>query len=274
MSISSSINAFKIAVAENRQFRKMGGGSLDLLHLHYRGRFEERFHWKPQERSFHFRHFDREIRIKMSAPYLGAFKGVFLDAEYDCRRLLTLAPKRILDLGANIGMGAISLASQYPKAEIACVEPDPRNVNLLEHNLRENKINATVLKAAIGPRSGTTRLRFGQNPTCSALASSPMHDLDQETEVDLVTVAHVMDCLQWSSIDLVKIDIEGAEDELFSADCDWLHAVGAMILEIHPNTTPDRIQSQIESFRFSLERTGNGREPVYFASKQARHLFA
>lgn len=269
MSLSTSLVAFKETVKENRQFRETGAGSFDLLRLHYRGRLEDRFRLKPKTSQLHFQHLDRWIDLRLSAPYLGAFKGVFLDQEYDCTKLLKTPPKRILDLGANIGMGTISLACQFPDAEFICVEPDPRNVELLRFNLSANKIKAEIFPVAIGSEEGTTLLRFGENPTCSAVESSPMHDLQKVTEVALYTVRKLVELADWPSIDLVKIDIEGAEDELLSRECDWLNFTGALILEIHPNTTAEKIQSYLNKFGFSLNRVGDGREPVYFASRAA-----
>lgn len=271
MSLSTSITALKETVNENRQFQQMGAGSYDLLRLHYQGRLEDRLRLRPKNTSFRFRHFDRWVDLQISAPYLGAFKGVFLDREYNCTNLLKTPPKRILDLGANIGMGTISLACQFPDAEFICVEPDSRNLEKLKVNLSSNNVKAEIIAAAVGSEVGTTSLRFGQNPTCSAIEFSPMHELENSMVVNLITVQKIIELFDWPSIDLVKIDIEGAEDELLSHTAEWLSCTGALVLEIHPNTTAEKIQSYIKKFGFSLNRVGRGREPVYFALRVSHH---
>jgi FkbM family methyltransferase len=267
MSLSTSLTALKETVNENRQFRQMGAGSYDLLRLHYQGRLEDRLRLRPKNTSFRFRHFGRWVDLQISAPYLGAFKGVFLDREYDCTNLLKTPPKRILDLGANIGMGTISLACQFPDAEFICVEPDPRNVELLKHNLNRNKIEATIIVAAVAPEEGTAKLRFNENPTCSRLESLSEQDLKQLTNTKLVSIPAIKKSLDWKSIELLKIDIEGAEEDLLREENSWLTDTKSIILEIHPNTTAERISSYLNPFGFTLSKIPQMREPVFFATR-------
>lgn len=235
--------------------------------MHYRGRVEARLGLAPKTFLLKFRHFSRSLDLGLSSPYLGAFKGVFLDTEYDCSGLLESPPRRIVDLGANIGMGSLSLESQFPGAEFICVEPDPRNLSLLETNLQINDLDAEIVAAAVGTTPGKLDLRFDADPTCSALETSPMHDLSNSTAVEVVTIPDLLARKGWETIDLMKIDIEGTEDQLLSGNNAWLAKVEAIVLEIHPNTTPEKIASYLQPFGFRLIRIGHGREPVYFASR-------
>jgi len=268
MSFKSSIFALCQLMREDTQLAHMGARYGDLLRLHYSGRMAARSALTPRSRILKFSQNKKHVRVELSGPYLGAFKGVFLDQEYECRQKFEILPRRILDLGANIGMGAIHFACQFPDAEILCIEPDPRNISLLERNLRENAVNASLVEAAIGPEAGKLLLRFGDNPTCSALESSPMHHLSDATEVSVMTVPGVMESHGWDSVDLVKIDIEGSEDELLAKNNDWLTKVGAIILEIHPNTSEQKIASYLAPYGFRLNRIGFGREPVYFGMRE------
>ena len=272
MSLSSSLSAFRQVWREDAQLARLGPGRGRLLAMHYRGRLEARLGRAPKVDRLHFEHFSRRIDLSLSAPYLGAFKGVFLDAEYDCSRCLESLPLRIVDLGANIGMGSLSLASQFPEAEFVCVEPDPRNLELLQANLTANGLTADVVAAAVGPVPGRLDLRLDADPTCSALETSPMHDLSKATSVEVVTVPDLLARRGWDSVDLMKIDIEGTEEPLLAAENAWLEQVGAIVLEIHPNTTPEVIGSSLAPFGFQLTRIGSGREPVFFASRPSREV--
>jgi len=268
MSFASSYSAFRQVWREDRELARVGPGRGSLLLLHYRGRLEARLGLVPKVVLLVFRHFSRLLEIHLSSSYLGAFKGVFLDAEYDCGALFENPPRRILDLGANIGMGSLSLACQFADAAFVCVEPDPRNLDLLERNLRLNRLNAVVVAAAVGAETGKLHLRFDADPTCSALETSPMHELSEMVAVEVMTVPDLLAINGWESVDLVKIDIEGSEDLLLSNENAWLEKVGAIVLEIHPNTTPEAIASYLEPYGFHLVRIGHGREPVYFASRR------
>lgn len=267
MSLKSSISVLWQVLCEDAQFTRMGAHRGDLFRLHYSGRLAERRGDAALPRTLGFLQNDKPVQVELSAPYTGAFKGIFLDQEYECKHRFEVPPRRILDLGANIGMGAIHFSCQFPEADILCVEPDPRNIRLLERNLKSNSLKASLVGAAIGPSKGKLMLRFGDNPTCSALESSPMHSLSDETEVVVTTVPDLLESFGWDFVDLLKIDIEGSEDELLSTNNEWLKKVGVLILEVHPNTTPEKILSYLAPFGFTLERFGHGREPVYFAKR-------
>lgn len=267
MSLRSSLLGFLKVWREDRAFARLGPGSGRLLGMHYRGRLEARCSWTPRMETLRIEHFSRTIELTLSAPYLGAMQGVFLDLEYDCSGLFETPPRRILDLGANIGMGALTLSCQFPEAEFLCVEPDPRNLDLLKANLDRNGVESKIVPAAVGSAAGTLRLRFDADPTCSALETSPMHDLAHSTEVKVMTVPDLLRERGWDRVDLMKIDIEGTEDPLLLEENEWLEKVNAIILEIHPNTTPERIANGLSGFGFSLRRHGHGREPVYLATR-------
>lgn len=269
MSLSSSLAALVETFRDDALLAGLGERRGQLMALHYGGRWAARFGINARERTLRFRHLDRPVEIRLSAPYLGAFKGIFFDLEYDARERFKSPPRRILDLGANIGMGAISLSCQFPDAAFLCVEPDPRNIPILASNLEANAIDAKIIPKAAGPGSGRLNLRFGENPTCSALETSQMHQLADRTEVEVTTVPALLDEAGWDSADLVKIDIEGSEDELLSLNNAWLSRVGAILLEIHPNTTAEKIGSRLQPFGFTLRRHGHGREPVYAATRES-----
>jgi FkbM family methyltransferase len=269
MSLSSSLTALVETFRDDAILAGLGARRGELMTLHYGGRWAARFGNTPKERTLRFRHLGRTVEIRLSAPYLGAFKGIFFDLEYDAWERFQTPPRRILDLGANIGMGTISLSCQFPEATFVCVEPDPRNLPILETNLQANAINARIIPKAAGPGPGRLNLRFGDNPTCSALETSQMHQLTDRTEVEVTTIPALLDEAGWDSVDLVKIDIEGSEDELLSSNNGWLSSVGAILLEIHPNTTPEKIGSCLSPYGFSLRRHGHGREPVYVATRES-----
>jgi FkbM family methyltransferase len=265
MQITNSLRQLSRLSQQDFSLFKSGAPLGWLLHTYYMSRWQIKRGRSPSPTTVKFKCFGEDTRIVLTSFYLGPFRGIFLDHEYDCSSLFNTPPKRILDLGANIGMGTIFLGRQFPESQIICVEPDPRNLPLLERNLLENSIDSTIVKGAVGPTSGSLMLRFGDNPTCSALESSPMHDLQQAVQVDVVTVPEIMSDEGWDSIDFLKIDIEGSEDDLLSQENSWLAKVGVLILEIHPNTTSARIQSFLEPFGFVLQRFGHSHEPTYVA---------
>lgn len=267
MRLYSSIKSLFQVLREDWALYKLGAPRGWLFYLHYKGRWADRTSRTIEPESVSFVQHGRQVHLQLSALYLGAFKGVFLDQEYRCEDILLTPPLRIVDVGANIGMGAVYLNALFSGAEFICVEPDPRNLSLLSLNLQTNQVLARVENVAVASQSGIMQLRFGADPTCSALETSPMHQLENSVSVTVKTMDEVLDAAGWDSVDLLKIDIEGIEDELLSKNNGWLNRISALILEIHPNTTSERIASYLHPFGFQLKRVGYGAEPVYFAAR-------
>lgn len=267
MNLSRSLHALGRICREDAAFRRLGKLPAWSIYFHYLGRWYDRRRAAMPVRNIPFTFAGDRITFSMTDRYLGAFRGVFVDHEYDCSRHFPKAPRTIIDLGGNIGFGSVYLSRLFRDARFAVVEPDPRNLAILQPNLVRNRVAATVIDAAVGPAEGKLRLRFGADPTCSSLEDTGMHDLRESVAVDVTTVPVVMARMGWSSVDLVKIDIEGAEEVLLARNNDWLSAVGALLLEIHPNTSAEALNRPLSRHGFHLQRLGNGREPVYFARR-------
>ena len=183
MNLISSLRCFSKLLAEDAAMTRLGARRGWLLRMHYYGRWAARRHHAAPPESVTLNVRGRRLEMDLSAAYEGAFNGIFLDNEYDCASLVQEPPKRILDLGANIGMGSLYLSALFSEAQFVCVEPDPRNVPLLERNLRANGVRAQVMACAVGAKSGESNLRSGDNPTCSALEAMLIYDRTKLTRV-------------------------------------------------------------------------------------------
>jgi FkbM family methyltransferase len=267
MNLASSFQALAGTMAESRAFHGMGLSPFWYLRFHYRGRWNDRRSRPAPEQEIELRYRGSSLRFALTSAYAGALKGVFLDDEYALAAVLEPAPRRILDLGANIGMAAAALASQFPEAEFLLVEPDPRNLERLEKTVRWNGLTAQIVRSAVAPSAGRLRLRIGQDPTCSALETSAMHVLLDTVEVDVCTVDELLSGAGWDAVDLVKIDIEGTEGELLTRNNAWLARTQALVLEIHPACSVETIASVLDGFGLRLRRHRRGREPVYVATR-------
>lgn len=147
---------------------------------------------------------------------------------------LASAPDTILDLGANTGLTAVYLGRAYPDARLACVEPVPGNLRMLERNLALNTIRAEVIAGAVHVADGSVRIELGQMDYGHKVAGATPEPAGASIEVAAFSVPTILRRLGWPRIGLLKVDIEGHEKALFSADCDWLDLVDAMCIEIHP----------------------------------------
>jgi FkbM family methyltransferase len=132
-------------------------------------------------------------------------REIFLDRDY--RVPADLEPRTIVDLGANTGISVRFLRALYPSAEIVAAEPDPANFEHLEANTSGDG-SIRLVKAAVGLESGRTRFYPGKDGWESSL--EPRRD-SHAIDVDLVTVPDLLAEVGASQVDLLKLDIEGAE---------------------------------------------------------------
>jgi FkbM family methyltransferase len=133
----------------------------------------------------------------------------------------------ILDCGANIGLTSLYLAVRYPNAQIYSVEPDSSNFELLCVNSRHEP-RITPLRAAV---VGQPRDRVYMTTNTEAWRSHIAED-GKGAGVQAVTVEEICARYQLSKIDLLKMDIEGEEVNVFARG-EFLHKVRFVIVELH-----------------------------------------
>lgn len=144
---------------------------------------------------------------------------------------LQLRPRVIVDAGANAGLSTLWFSLQYPQARIVAIEPEPENFRLLQRNVA-GRPRIETRQAALWPRR--TRLKFVGHADQPWMFS--VHER-RDGEVEAVTPDELV--RKYGRIDILKLDIEGAEKELFSpARTPWLDRVGLLIIELHDRMLP------------------------------------
>jgi FkbM family methyltransferase len=137
---------------------------------------------------------------------------------------------RILDCGANVGLASLYFKRKYPRALITAYEADPDLAAIAKTNLEANGIaDVEVVHAAVWTSDGEVTFRC--EGTDSGMVESLPGAVDGRATV--VRSRRLRDLLESEPIDLLKLDIEGAEDPVL-ADCEpMLHHVRAMIMDLH-----------------------------------------
>lgn len=118
----------------------------------------------------------------------------------------------IIDAGANIGMTAILLQNLYPLASIVAIEPEINNFKYLKRN---TLIYPTIKIIQKGLWHSDTYLRIS-NPSDESWAFKT-EEVSKENKYDIeaISIDTIMSEYEISIIDILKIDIEGAEKDLF-----------------------------------------------------------
>jgi len=159
----------------------------------------------------------------------------------------------IIDLGAHIGLSSLYFLSRYPRATLLAIEPHIGSFNLLRHNLEPwiDSGQCVPLHAAVWSKDGFLspavsvdawyQASFRVQPRGESGAGS-IRGLSMDTLIRMSGS---------NEIHLVKIDIEGAEAELFRSNLAWLQEVQCLAIEFH----------------------GDSRERISFDELMARHGF-
>lgn len=136
----------------------------------------------------------------------------------------------IVDGGANIGLSLRSFARDYPFAAIVAVEPDGANMRVLRANAAELPEGLVVpVQGAVGSRSGHCRVIARERGSAGLMTEYCAGDADGAVPAHTIPelVAMVPGGRPW----IVKLDIEGAQAELFSQDTAWVGEADLIILE-------------------------------------------
>jgi FkbM family methyltransferase len=146
------------------------------------------------------------------------------------------APGVIVDAGANIGLTTAIFASRFPGARILALELEASNFELLRDNTAFYP-NVRTLHTALWPRKARITIA---NPDAKswefqAREAGP-HD---DTAINAVGIADILAEFSLQEIDLLKIDIEGGEYEVFSGDVsEWIDRVRMIAVEVHDRFRP------------------------------------
>jgi len=196
-----------------------------------------------------------EVRARTSD--LEVLQQVFVERQYR-RKYAVPPPPLIIDCGANIGLSTIYFANEYPGAAIYAIEPSPENFELLAANVRRYP-RITPIQAAVWSSEGQVALTNPQGEYFS-FRTAPRTAGDASQSVRSVTISQVLAESGFPRIGLLKIDIEGAEKELFDENChEWLSRTDTLMIELHDRFVPGSTQavySALLRYVFSQELAG------------------
>jgi len=177
--------------------------------------------------------------IRSRTSDIPVFQEIFLAGDYDIH--LDFNPKIIIDAGANIGLTSIFFANKYPGAKIISIEPEISNFLLLEENT-QNYDNIISLNKALSNNSNQDLYVVDKGYGNAGFMTESKEQISNEGSevlVKTITIDDIMKQYNYQYVDIVKIDIEGSEKELFESNIDnWLTHTKCLIIELHDRMNP------------------------------------
>jgi len=168
------------------------------------------------------------VVLRAGTADIDVFQQVFLweelQGEFDP------VPSSIIDAGAHTGLASVYLATRFPDARIVALEVEPANFEMLRRN---TAAYSGISIRHCGLWAKPARLRIADLGASSWGFRTVEATADAPETVPAVGVADLLDELGWPSVDFIKIDIEGAEIEVFSSAGNWIDRVGSFAVELH-----------------------------------------
>jgi FkbM family methyltransferase len=205
--------------------------------------------------AFYFSKIGRQVFLRPGHSDFSVFRQIFMNGEYDIP--LPIKPKIIIDAGANIGLASLLFNFNYPDAIIFALEPDPTNLKLLKHQTRAYKQIKIFPYALWNSRTNLSLISEGYDAWGIRVSDNEVNNALSVKGIDLTTF---MQENSIHEIDLLKIDVEGAEKEIFSVNFEyWLKRTRILVIELHENIqagTEMIFYNAIRSINHRIERSG------------------
>jgi FkbM family methyltransferase len=153
----------------------------------------------------------------------GCIREIVTNDEYLLKNFVSNEQLYILDIGANCGIATIILAKQNPNSIIYSFEPDSKVFNILKTNVELNNLkNVKLFNKAVTKKEDSKKMLMlhpectGGNTTCASIKSleNYYNAKIQCIEVECISLDEIIETNNISTINLLKIDCEGAEYEI------------------------------------------------------------
>jgi FkbM family methyltransferase len=178
----------------------------------------------------------QKIFLRTASSDFRVAEGILVRGEY--RLVQAEHPMTILDVGANIGASAIYFAHAYPEATVYAFEPEAGNFEVLKKNCGPWR-NIVPLPQAIWSRAMSREIqnrKTGAWGYTVAEVEGEASELGQR--VECISIPDFMEQRGLAKIDILKIDIEGGEKEIFEHADGWIDRVAVLAVELHDRICP------------------------------------
>lgn len=164
------------------------------------------------------------FRVPDALSFLWQFKEIFVEEAYHFK---ASGPQPLIyDCGANVGTSCVYFQQLYPKARVKAFEADPNIAHYLKQNLTSNGLQKVevIAKAVWTDEAGIELSQEGAD-------SGSVYGSGHKVRVPSVRLRDLL--AREESVDMLKIDIEGAETAVLTDCGEVLSRVRHLFVEYH-----------------------------------------
>jgi FkbM family methyltransferase len=211
-----------------------------------------------------------EIILRLHTTDIPTFDQIFVRYEYENENLPGAA-NAVVDLGANIGLASVFFGLKYPNAKILSVEPEEGNYKAMVNNTAALGERVQTENAAVWVRDGLIYLHT-ESEDGAPLGEWGVQVSERLSENQSPTkcfkLSTLLDKAGFDSVDILKVDIEGAELEVFSNGAEeWLSRINLIVIETHDRFRPGSEVAVRRALYPMFDELPLSRESLFFRRK-------
>jgi FkbM family methyltransferase len=161
-----------------------------------------------------------------------------------------------LDIGANVGMFSMSIATNFENVNIHAFEPVPSNFNVLKQNLIVNSLEHRITANNLAVGSICSTINMCVEGQTSHVSHTKSTNSLKKVGINLLSIDHYCETHNINDVKLIKCDVEGFELEVLTGAEKVLHSQKpCLVVEIEDRWTDRYGYSGKDVFVF-LEQLG------------------
>lgn len=212
----------------------------------------------------------KPLIIRDNTSDIKVFRSIFILKEFDLP--IDVKPRLIVDAGAYTGLSALFFARKYPDAKIIAIEPEDSNFEILKQNTSQFK-NVELIKSGLWSKNAY--LKVIDNKLGKWAFS--LKEVNSASDYDLqgTTVDQILKNSAFDRIDILKLDIEGAEREIFKDKYNsWIEKVNIIFIELHDRYLEGCSEAVYNAIDLNIWDEYKKGEKVIFIRKNIKDLSA
>lgn len=197
------------------------------------------------------------LELREKTKDLETFGEIFLSNIYNID--LPIIPLTIIDAGANVGLATIFFRIKYKQSKIVSIEIEKNNIEMIKKNTKFLK-NIEIIEKSLYNKKSFFKICDPFNATNSFQIKEVLEN--DNYDIESITLDDILRNQNWETIDILKIDIEGSEKQLFDSNYEnWLPKTKIIMIETHDRMFPKcsyTVMNTINKYNFILYTTNEG----------------
>jgi len=170
--------------------------------------------------------YEYPIAVRLWTSDVPTFSQIFCHNDYEFPYWKN--PQWMIDAWANVWYAALRFRKHYPNLRIICIEPEESNYNLLRENVWRYE-DIFCIKGWLWNRK--TYLKIID--TKAEKWGFELCESDTQTDIQWYSIEDIISQYKINSIDIVKIDIEWSEKEVFEKNTERIEKSNTIVIETH-----------------------------------------